>query len=186
LTGSPRAAALAVANAMPDARATAVHVRPRICTARVNSGPNRNRVLTGSRAPLAEVHDDGWTQRRPSSGRCPEPLDRWPRLQRRCHHHSNDDGQTLTYCLQFARRSIVCKSGRYLTPRVQEMLDGVRRVRLMLDKVGLPQFVIWLAWSRFRSESSSSATEARPLRITGGRRPTGSGWQGGRHPFPTR
>ena len=60
-TGSPRAAALAVAKAMPAPRATAVNVRPRICTARVNSGPNRNRVLTGTRAPLAEVHDDGWT-----------------------------------------------------------------------------------------------------------------------------
>ena len=66
-TGSPRAAALAVANAMPAPRATAVNVRPRICTARVNSGPNRNRVLTGIRASLAEVHDDGWTQRRRSS-----------------------------------------------------------------------------------------------------------------------
>ena len=66
-TGSPRAAALAVAKAMPAPRATAVNVRPRICTARVNSGPNRNRLLTGTRPPLAEVHD-GWTQRRRSSG----------------------------------------------------------------------------------------------------------------------
>ena len=30
------------------------------------------------------------------------------------------------------------KSGRYLTPRVQEMLYGMRRVRLMLDTAGLP------------------------------------------------
>ena len=67
LTGSPRAAALAVASAMPAPRATAVNVSPRICTARVNSGPNRNRVLTETRASLAEVHDDGWTERRRSS-----------------------------------------------------------------------------------------------------------------------
>jgi hypothetical protein len=66
-TGSPRAAALAVAKAMPAPRATAVNVRPRICTARVNSGPNRKRVLTETRAPVAEVHD-GWTPFRRSSG----------------------------------------------------------------------------------------------------------------------
>jgi hypothetical protein len=29
-------------------------------------------------------------------------------------------------------------SGRYLTPRVQVMPDGVRRVRLMLDTADLP------------------------------------------------
>jgi hypothetical protein len=66
-TGSPRAAALAVANAMPAPRATAVNVRPRICTARVNSGPNRKRVLTRTRAPDAE-ENDGWIQVRRSSG----------------------------------------------------------------------------------------------------------------------
>lgn len=66
LTGSPRAAALAVAKAMPAPRATAVNVRPRICTARVNSGPNRKRVLTGTRAAVAEEHH-GWAQRRRSS-----------------------------------------------------------------------------------------------------------------------
>jgi hypothetical protein len=42
-------------------------VRPRICTARVNSGPNRKRVLTRTRALVAEVHD-GWTPFRRSSG----------------------------------------------------------------------------------------------------------------------
>ena len=66
-TGSPRAAALAVAKAMPAPRATAVNVRPRICTARVNSGPNRNRVLTGTRAAVAEGHN-GWTQLHRSCG----------------------------------------------------------------------------------------------------------------------
>jgi hypothetical protein len=65
-TGSPRAAAHAVAKAIPAARATAVNVRPRICTACVNSGPNRKRVLTGTRASVAEEHD-GWTQVRRSS-----------------------------------------------------------------------------------------------------------------------
>jgi hypothetical protein len=66
-TGSPRAAALAVAKAMPAPRATAVNVRPRICTARVNSGPNRKRVLTGTREPAAEERD-GWTLLLRSSG----------------------------------------------------------------------------------------------------------------------
>jgi len=86
-TGSPRAAALAVAKAMPAPRATAVNVRPRICTARVNSGPNRNRVLTrtrteSSREPkhwLRKSRTDGRTFAG-RLGRCPEPLDRWPRL----------------------------------------------------------------------------------------------------------
>src|ERR1700733_5225758 len=65
-TGSPRAAADAVAKAMPARRATAVNVRPRIWTARANSGPNRKRVLTGTRAPVAQGHD-GWMQRCRSS-----------------------------------------------------------------------------------------------------------------------
>jgi hypothetical protein len=71
-TGSPRAAADAVAKAMPAPRATAVNVRPRICTARVNSGPNRKRVLTGTRTAVAEPHDR-WTQLRPSSGMQSQP-----------------------------------------------------------------------------------------------------------------
>jgi hypothetical protein len=44
----------------------------------------------------------------------------------------------LTYRLQSLYPGDLSKSGRYLTPQVQEMLDGIRRVRLRLGSVRAP------------------------------------------------